>query len=584
MRFNLNNVRLRNKMLIMYVLSVFLPIVLSNIIFYTITTKNVRDQKLSDISLAVQQIRDDFQSQIDAAAGISTVLYNDSLLRQYVEQAYTSPGDYVGNYNAYIDIMLGKYSPVYKTIQSITLYTDNDTIIYGGRLLPITDRVRQQNWYNQISSAPTSTVVIERSKPDLPGYDAETLSLFRRISGSGSERTREILLRIDFHPDLIAQVFRDVTLKGSLYLLEGDTVRYTNDPQYDLNQAWTADRAIAARTIVFDEPFSAPYLNNWRIVGEFKETDVLAAVGRSKQFVLYFALLNLLIPTLIIIWFNRSLHERLVRILKQMKRVKNHSFEPIGEEVTRDEIGQLTEEFNRMTLQIKRLINDVYMADIQKKELELKRNQAQLHALQSQINPHFLFNSLETIRMRSVLKHEDETARIIRNMAKIFRKSLTWGRDWVTVKEEVDLVVCFLEIQKYRFGDKLDYRIEMDASVEGALIPKMTLQPLVENASIHGIEVVKRPGMIVVSIKRTGEGLVCTVTDNGIGFTQDKLDALLRDLEETDEIGERVGIRNVYYRLKLFYGDAVDFRIGNVPGGGTGIEIVVKKSMEKEDM
>src|SRR5690606_33078744 len=96
---------------------------------------------------------------------------------------------------------------------------------------------------------------------------------------------------------------------------------------------------------------------------------------------------------------------------------------------TLDEIGQLTSEFNRMTLQIKSLINDVYVADIQKKNLEIERRRAQLNALQSQINPHFLFNALETIRMRSLIKKENETAKIIHNMAKIFRSSLTWSKD-----------------------------------------------------------------------------------------------------------------------------------------------------------
>src|SRR5690606_22873916 len=241
-------------------------------------------------------------------------------------------------------------------------------------------------------------------------------------------------------------------------------------------------------------------------------------------FVLYLAIPNVVVPTLIILWITRSLHVRIVRILKHMKRVKNHVFETIRDAETKDEIGQLTTEFNRMTLQIERLIRDVYMADIAKKGLELKSSQAELHALQSQVNPHFLFNALETIRMRSLMKQEDETARIIHNMAKIFRKSLQWGKDRVPVKDEMDLVVCFLEIQKYRFGDKLNYRLDIDKEAEKSLLPKMTLQPLVENASIHGIEPLKQAGTIWVSVKQTNVGLVCTVRDNGIGMSRERLD------------------------------------------------------------
>ncbi|EFM08894.1 integral membrane sensor signal transduction histidine kinase [Paenibacillus curdlanolyticus YK9] len=573
MRLNMNNIRFRNKMLIMYMLSVFIPVVMTNVIFYSITADNIRHQKKHDISLAVKQIRDDFQDQINAAAGISTVLYNDTLLWQYVRQPYDSLADYVEMYNSYISLMLEKYSPLYKTIQSITIYTTNDTIIYGGRVQPITDHIKQQGWYGRVIEASPSAVAIEKIESDLPGKP-DTLSLFRRISGGEEGDNQPILLRLDFHPDLMEDVFRNVSLNGTLYLLQNDHLLYSTD-----SAATEAAISKPARgTLVFKESFPASYLMNWEVVGVFKEETVLADVRRSRQFVLYFAMLNLLVPTLIIILFNRSLNTRLIRILKQMKRVKNQTFEPIVEPETRDEIGQLTQAFNQMTLQIRRLINDVYVADIQKKELELKRNQAQLNALQSQINPHFLFNALETIRMRSLIKQENETAHIISNMAKIFRKSLTWGRDWVTVKEEIDLVVCFLEIQKYRFEDKLHYSIDVDPSVEQALIPKMTLQPLVENASIHGIEAVKRSGLINVSIQRTGDGLVCKVTDNGGGIEPDKLQALNDNLTQSEEMGEHVGIANVYYRLKLFYGDAVDFRLSSEPGVGTCVSIIVRES------
>src|SRR5699024_5968416 len=154
----------------------------------------------------------------------------------------------------------------------------------------------------------------------------------------------------------------------------------------------------------------------------------------------------------------------------------------------KDEIGELRSAFNRMYKKIKELINDVYISHIRKKDLELQRKQAQISALQSQINPHFLFNVLETIRMRSLLKKEDETAKIIQNMAKLLRTSITWGKDWVTVKEEVQLIQSFLEIQQYRFGDKLQYAFDVDESTFDYTIPNMLLIPFVENASIHGIE------------------------------------------------------------------------------------------------
>ncbi len=581
--FSLNNVRLRNKMLIVYFLSVFIPVVLTNVIFYNITTNNVKKQKMRDISLAIEQIRNDFMTQVNVAVGISAVIYNDALLIEYMDKNYDVPSDYVYNYQSYIISMLNKYSPVYEAIQRITLYSDNDTLIYGGQVERVTASTRAQPWYRLVRDSALSAPIVLRTTSDYPGAAGDMLSVVRKIGNSEVAEPWEKYMKIDLHPEAIREMFHNVTLEGDLYLLQGDAIQYSTNADIDL--AKTAGFAAAPAfkdMIVIGEDFEGvPYLSDWRIVGRFKESAVLEEVRKSKNFVLYLAIPNVLLPTLIIIWFSRSLNARLVRILKHMKKVKNHSFETIARQDAEDEIGQLTAEFNRMTLQIKSLIHDVYIADIQKKELLIKRNQSQLHALQSQINPHFLFNSLETIRMRSLMKKEEETARIIHSMAKIFRKSLAWGKDWVTIRDELDLVACFLDIQKYRFGDKLDYRIEADESVLGLTIPKMTLQPLVENASIHGIEKLKEGGLIRVAVDKTAEGLVCTVSDNGAGIPPDRLASILSDLEHSEDIGESVGIKNVYYRLKLYYKDDVGFEVSSQEGAGTTFRIVVKEDIEE---
>jgi two-component system sensor histidine kinase YesM len=578
MRIRLQDFRLRNKMLLIFVLCVLIPVVLTNVLFYNITTNNVKKQKLKDISLAMEQLKNEFLNQINTTVGISSVIYNDSILNDYLQNNYQNPAIYVENYQNYISHTIEKYSPVYKAIQTITIYSDNHSIVYGGHVLPITDNVRAQTWFNAIMSSNSLKPIIASALPAEKGTPMNEISVIRKMQYTGGNNVSTNILKIDISPDIIDQIFSDVTLDGNIYLLDGNTVKYSKQAKTDRFVAIDASAPnLPKSSIRVEENFpNIAYLNQWRIVGQFQENQVLKEVRSSKEFVFYLAIVNLVIPTVILILFTRSLNGRLVRILKHMKKVKNQFFEPIAGQEVKDEIGQLTEEFNRMLLQIKRLIHDVYIADIQKKELELKRRQAQLHALQSQINPHFLFNSLETIRMRSLMKQETETAKIIHNMAKIFRKSLSWDKDLVTIKDELDLVECFLQIQKYRFGDKLNYRIHVDEAAALAMIPKMTLQPLVENASIHGIEPLKEAGMLDISVELTAEGLTCTVRDNGVGIEAHKLQALQHDLEQPDVIGENVGIKNVYYRLKLFYGEDVDFRIETAQGVGTAIRIVIK--------
>ncbi|MBO9600034.1 MAG: sensor histidine kinase, partial [Cohnella sp.] len=465
-----------------------------------------------------------------------------------------------------------KYSPLYEAIQSITIYTNNRSIIFGGRISPITENIQNTDWFQTLSGMSSSEILVDKSASSY-SRNAEQLSFIQKMDSVATGEPNKIL-RIEIHPKLLGQTFSDVTLEGKLYLLEGDRIIYTNNPDVDLTKSNTYKTiSSSGNSVVLEENLNQTYLKNWRIVGEFEDRIVLSEVSKSKEFVLYMAVPNLVVPTLIIIWFTRSLNSRLIRILKQMKRVKNQSFETIEDQESKDEIGQLTGEFNRMTLQVKSLIDDVYVADIQKKELELERRKAQFNALQSQINPHFLFNALETIRMRSLIKNETETAKIIHNMAKIFRTSLTWGKDKVTVNEEMEFIVCFLEIQKYRFEDRMKYNLNIDPAAQRCTVPKMMFLPFVENASIHGIEPLKTGGQIDVKIAREEDELLFEIRDNGVGMDEEKVKRFYSYLESEAEIGERIGVQNVIYRLKLMYGDRFRLVIESAPGRGTYISL-----------
>ncbi len=562
---NLNNVRLRGKMLILYFLSVFVPIVLTNLIFYQVTTHNVKKQKIKDISLVMEQTSNDFLAKIDVAVGISAVLYTDNTLNDALEKGYPGAPSYVDSYYTTVSGALNKYSPVYKAIKRIVIYTDNPTIIEGGAVLPITDEIQRNDWFQAISASKSSSPIISQTDVETITGPEKAFSVIRKLDYFTFKNTSRKILRIDIDMDAIREIFQNVTLQGNVYLLnDRNGVEYTTDPGVDWrNRQIPFEQVdIPADAIHFEQIYSdINYLRNWKIIGEVSEREVLGEVHQSRNFVIYMAIPNIVIPTLIIVWFARSLNTRLIRILRHMKKVKNRHFTTIPHEYYKDEIGQLTEEFNRMTLQIKKLIDDVYIADINRKNLEIKRNQAQLHALQSQINPHFLFNALETIRMRSLMKHENETAKIIQNMAKIFRTSLSWEKDWRTVREEIVLIQCFLEIQKYRFGDKLDYMIEVDEDAYDCLIPQMSVLPFVENASIHGIEQNKGSGKIELRFALRGRSLHYEVRDNGIGIPAEQLREMMEDLKQEDHMGDRIGIKNVYYRFRLHYGDAFDFDI-----------------------
>ncbi|MBB3111070.1 two-component system sensor histidine kinase YesM [Paenibacillus phyllosphaerae] len=583
MNLGLDNVRLRNKMLIVFCLAVFAPLIITDYIFYSVTASNVKAQRMAEIERSVEQVKNEFRSEVEDAVTISSGFYTDHLLNEIIEAKYENPADYIEAYDSYLRRILNSFTPVYHSVQAVTIYVDNTTLLYSGGIAFMSDEVKRSNWYRLAASSKLSQPLLVQTgaNPEL----LDTFSIIREMDYYSSHKADNKVLKVDLRTDAVRKIFTNVNFQGNLYLLNPrNEVAFSTDPAstWATEQVQFDPSAMPKDTIVVQADYAyINLLNGWRIVATVAEHEVLREVQKSRNFIVWSAFAIILLPTLIIVWTTRSVNARIIQILKQMKRVQTQSFEPIPHVEARDEIGQLAAQFNRMTFTIKSLIDDVYVADIQRKSLELERRQAQLNALQSQINPHFLFNALETIRMRSLMKEEKETAKIIHNMAKIFRNSLTWNKDRVTVKEELELVVCFLEIQKYRFEDKLRYDINVSPEVYGITLPKLTFLPFVENASIHGIESLKSGGRIAIAITREGDMLHFVIEDNGAGMHEDKVAQLLRYLKQEEAMGERIGVQNVLYRMKLYYGERFEFQVASAPGAGTRITLGIPIEIEQ---
>ncbi|MDQ0720464.1 two-component system sensor histidine kinase YesM [Paenibacillus sp. W4I10] len=565
-RWNLNYMKLRDKLLLMYVLSVFIPIVVTNVVFYNVTSANIRSQKTRDAGMALNNLKNDLRVTIDQGVGLSYSLYTDPVFNDTISRSFQSHFEYIDAYNSYLK---GQFSgQMNQGIRWYQVYTDNSTILSSGYIDRLTDDVRNSDWYVQFQaySAPY---------PALISSD-QMLSLVQRLDNLDTGG-REQLLKIDLNMDMIKQYFHNSGFDGKVYLLDpGGHIQFSNDPTAEDAQIGKrySEIQFPNKMIPFELTYTGiNYLEGWSLQGVMDEEIVLKEVRKSRSFVVWLACINFVLPSIIIAAMSRTIHVRLVRILKHMKKVKTQNFQTIPPEDARDEIGQLTMEFNRMTETIHNLIHEVYLADIQKKDLELKQQQAQLHALHSQINPHFLFNTLESVRMRSLIKGERETAKIVHNMAKMFRKSISWNQNDVTVKEELELIESFLQIQKYRFGEKLQYTIEADPAVLMYRIPKMVILPFVENASIHGIESSPGVGIIQLFVSMENDQLHIRLTDNGIGMSQPKLEELLSYLDQNTDMGEHVGMKNAYSRLKLCYKNHFTFDIQTWEGEGTRIQI-----------
>jgi two-component system sensor histidine kinase YesM len=237
-----------------------------------------------------------------------------------------------------------------------------------------------------------------------------------------------------------------------------------------------------------------------------------------------------------------------------------------------DEITELGMSFNIMIGKIKELLDSKI-----KEQENLKK--AELRALQAQINPHFLYNTLDTIIWMAESKKTDEVVKIVSALSNFFRISLSKGMDWITIGEEVERIRSYLTIQKMRYRDILDFKIEVDEDVAENTILKLILQPLVENALYHGIKNKRQGGTIRVRARRKGpDEVLLEVEDNGIGFMPQKLAQLRLELEDDSgdfKFESGYGIGNVNKRIRLYYGKPYGLSVQSEYNTGTRVTLVI---------
>lgn len=269
-------------------------------------------------------------------------------------------------------------------------------------------------------------------------------------------------------------------------------------------------------------------------------------------------IINVVLPMGFVLLLNHSFTKRIRGLSKVFQSVNGEHLVQMAHEDGRDEIGSMIRNYNRMVKRTNELIQTVYKNKIKEQEILVGRKNAELLALQSQINPHFLFNALESIRMHSLLKNEYETADMVEKLALMQRQYVEWGNDSVEIRREMEFVRAYLGLQKYRFGERLSYSLEVEEDCLDIKIPKMTVVTFVENACVHGIEAKTAPGWIFVRICQKQKALYLEVEDTGCGMDASQMQELKeRMLNASIDMlkdGGRVGIINACLRLKWYSG------------------------------
>lgn len=386
-------------------------------------------------------------------------------------------------------------------------------------------------------------------------------------------------LIIDFKEDLLKDILRNDG--GGLFTSSGtfihDSHGFVLEPEINLKYkdvaAATSGSTIKSTSgeefIVFTKYFSQ---TGWYVSEYFEKNAFYGKVNEIKKVAMIITITTAFICLLASLFISHRISTPIKNLGRVMKKVESGNLDERFVVHSKDEIGDLGKGFNRMIGEIKKLIQAV------KHEEKLKK-EAEITALQLQINPHFIYNTLETINSLARKKRETEISRLIVLLGRLLRSSISSFEEKIPIKQEINYIVNYLEIQKVRMREPLNYKISIDPMLEDYLSVKWILQPIVENAIIHGIDPLKSAGNIEIIGETRGSSIIFTIKDNGVGMDSLKLQQITHQLQFSSKnlakYKNKIGLYNVQTRIHSHYGSSFGITIDSAMNIGTTVTISI---------
>ena len=478
----------------------------------------------------------------------------------------------------------------------IKIYLDDDyrsvASLTGGKL----DLLKRTSWWSATSRglsadciAFTHTLVNTRF--------TDALVYYRNVYDSISGDVKRVITVSQSCEDLRA----DILVQDSQYYLisaAGQVMASNEKKTQGLSLSELAERMSLDESLLADDSLvridgvqyyvrvmelnldSAGLHNGWKVLYlqyyDDIQRDIQAQILQSVQICVLVALAALSIALVV----SNNITARLKLLMDRIGILSSGDFSSRMTIDGADEISRITEQFDVMRVSIHRLMQaeqrsyqERLEAERNQKELMMNQRDMEYQALRAQINPHYLFNTLESIRMSLLLDQEREGARILRIFAETMRRYMEADRTTATLEEELLYLHYYIEIQSFRMGNRLEYVEHVDDALLCEEIPCLILQPLVENAIDHGVDPKVSGGRVVLDIRREGGWMVVQVQDDGVGMDEERLRQVRRQLESPAMGGRHLGLRNINRRLVLLFGEVGSLRIESEEDRGTIITV-----------
>ncbi len=580
----INDMKIKQKIIAIYIIGGLLP-QLFLIAYLMNGTKNilVEQTKNSEIS-ELNTISNRLLETMRIVSDVSLRMYFDEELERIAKTNYTNYIDLIKDYSDYRTIT--NYLDYYnREIEGIRIYIVNDSLSTNSRFFKVNDKIEAEQWYQESLNGNGRAVWNYI-------YDSITrkhyVCLTRLIRTKLNEEVGVLMIAVknDVLDALISQRNFETAI-----IVNDEQIAATNRTESEKNeliQLLKDYRSNNAQRVMYKgeeclltvKDISYSKTKSYATVISLQPYSLIVQGANEKAMEGYFfVIISIILSAGLIVFFSYRFSERVKLFHRQMHKAARGNFNIAVKLDGKDEIAELYNDLYAMIESIQKLLNDIYNEKIQKEKLYSKQKDVEFKMLASQINPHFLYNTLETIRMKARCNKQYEIEELVKMLAKIMRRNIEVGDNLVSLKSEIELVESYLKIQQYRFGDKISFQIQILCEINKFQILPLMIQPIVENAFVHGLESKEGQGEIKITIYEDVY-LKIEVKDNGVGIKEEDL-SRLNDSLDTDVIRDKssIGLSNVNQRIKLLYGVEYGISITSKLHEGTKVIIALPKGI-----
>ncbi len=555
------NLRFRNKVLLSCIAVGLIPITILGFFSYMQMRNLLIDREKQALEETLKQSVTLLEGNLNSyKISMDSLVWSTSLQR-------TVTAEYDNNYDMYlaygdvIDPMISNIRNLNPIVEQITIYTSNDSLFPHGDIL------------RPVSEIGIQTEDLKDSKIHWGYSEQGKLELYCKMYSTVEEEQNIIYMRVSDQQTLahLQTLFDDDY--GVFVTDEGNQTIYSYEVDQECGEetyaSFHVDELVRTGEYVVKEQKISPC--SWSIV-LYRPVDAVS--GAAKSITILVAVIILLCVVITFLagsQLSKSVVRPLGRLLNEVKQVEAGNLSVEIREESSDEIGQLIASFQEMVEQLNHMINEVYQSKITQQEYEMK-------ALQAQINPHFLYNSLSLINWKAIMADQTEISEMAQLMSAFYRTTLNKGKNVISVKGEWENVCSYVKIQKMLHSGKFQADMELDKSALEYEMLNLLLQPLVENAIMHGLDHKKTEGekWLVVRGSEEDGRLIFEVKDNGKGMTEETLNNILT----TETAG--YGVQNVHHRIQLYYGEDYGLAYESKPDCGTTVRLTIP-ALKKED-